>query len=113
MDLDLGMKLEGAVLSSSFMFALMMAVGPVAGSDFDLPFSGAGDEVFLREASIGARKPIGVGITGAERVTLTDGVRTHRAVWKTVDVIRHGLNRGRRGGYQLIVRDSYQYEVAA
>ena len=102
------------------MITLCLATGlagPLMGASPDvvrgLPLSGAQAEAFLLEAEIVDRKPIGVGITRPEKVTLSDGIRTHYAVWKTVDEFRYGLQRGRRGGYQLGFRDSFKFEIAA
>jgi len=95
------------------VFSLASASASWAEGDRGLPLSGSDAERFLREAVIVSSKPIGVGITRPKKVTLSDGFRTHDAVWKTVDEIRRGLNRGRKGGYQLGTWDSYRYEVAA
>jgi len=70
-------------------------------------------EHFLRTASIESMTPIGVGITKPMKVRLTDGERSLHAVWKSVDEHRHGVHRGRGGGYQNSFKDSYKYEVAA
>jgi hypothetical protein len=37
------------------------------------------------------RERIGGGLTRPERLTLTDGTRTLRAIWKTIDEHRMGL----------------------
>lgn len=78
-----------------------------------LPLEGQAAETFLREARVLSMEPIGVGITKPMRVTLTDGLRTHRAVWKTIDELRKGVHRNRKGGFQPHFRDSYRYEIAA
>jgi hypothetical protein len=98
--------------ASVWAAAIMLATAAEA-ADYGLPLTGEAAEAFLRNASVIARKPIGVGITRPDKVTLSDGTRTHYAVWKTVDDFRIGLKQGRRGGFQLGVRDSYEYEIAA
>lgn len=80
---------------------------------YGLPMTGAEAEAFLREARIVKMKPVGVGITKPMKVTLSDGVRTHYAIWKSVNELRHGVVQGRNGGFQMNFRDSYKYEIAA
>ena len=78
-----------------------------------LPLVGEDAETFLRTARVLDRTPIGTGITRPDRVTLTDGKRTHRGVWKTINERRMGLQRLDRGGYEFDFRDSWKSEVAA
>jgi hypothetical protein len=78
-----------------------------------LPLAGEEAEAFLRTAHVVARTPIGTGITRPDRVTLTDGTRTHRAVWKTIHERRMGLQRIEGGGLEFDFRDSWKSEVAA
>ena len=46
-------------------------------------------------------------------MTLTDGTRTCRGVWKTINDRRMGLQRIEGGGYEFDFRDSWKSEVAA
>jgi len=78
-----------------------------------LPLAGEAAEVFLRTAQALDRTPIGKGITRPDRVTLTDGTRTCRGVWKTINDRRMGLQRIEGGGYEFDFRDSWKSEVAA
>lgn len=78
-----------------------------------LPLDGEEAEVFLRAAQALDRTPIGKGITRPDRVTLTDGSRTCRGVWKTINDRRMGLQRIEGGGYEFDFRDSWKSEVAA
>ncbi|MFQ5791505.1 MAG: hypothetical protein ACE5JI_13615, partial [Acidobacteriota bacterium] len=82
---------------------------------YGLPLEGTEAEDFLKNADVVAMRPIGVGITRSQQVTLTDGERTVRAVWKTIDEVRPGLSEdeAHRGRYQMGFRDSYKYEIAA
>lgn len=58
-------------------------------------------------------EPIGVGVTRPQRVTLTDGTKSLRAVWKTINQFRPVTNRTDEGDFQIGYRDSYKFEVAA
>jgi hypothetical protein len=78
-----------------------------------LPLAGEEAEAFLRTAQALDRTPIGKGITRPDRVTLTDGARTCRGVWKTINDRRMGLQRIEGGGYEFDFRDSWKSEVAA
>jgi hypothetical protein len=77
-----------------------------------LPLEGAPAEEFLRVARVVDRRRIGGGLTRPERLTLTDGTRTHGAIWKTIDEHRMGL-RQLEGGVEFDFRDSWRHEVAA
>jgi hypothetical protein len=68
---------------------------------------------FLRTARVVDRTPIGKGITRPDRMTLTDGTRTHRALWKTIHERKMGLHRLEGGGLEFDFRDSWKSEVAA
>ena len=70
-------------------------------------------EVFLARASVVRKRPVGVGITKPQRVTLSDGTRTLTAVWKTIDEFRSKISRDETGGFRLGMTDSYKYEIAA
>jgi hypothetical protein len=94
--------------------APMAQAPPVsARTGVSLPLEGAEAEAFLREAPVVARKPLGTGITRSERLTLGDGKRTCRAVWKTIHERRMGMSRMETGGYEFDFRDSWKGEVAS
>lgn len=78
-----------------------------------LPFEGRQAEEFLETARVVAMEPIGVGITRSQRVTLTDGNRSLRAAWKTIDLYRPVTRRTDEGDFQVGFRDSYKFDVAA
>jgi len=78
-----------------------------------LPLVGEEAEVFLRTARVVDRTPIGKGVTRPDRMTLTDGTRTHRAVWKTINERRMGLQRLEGVRLEFDFRDSWKSEVAA
>jgi len=77
-----------------------------------LPLEGAPAEEFLRTARVVDHARIGGSLTRPERLTLTDGARTHHAIWKTIDEHRLGL-RQLEGGVEFDFRDSWRDEVAA
>jgi hypothetical protein len=70
-------------------------------------------ESFLRAAAVVAREAIGEGVTRPQRLTLSDGTRSVRAVWKTIDVHQPGMARMESGGWEFDFRDSWRSEVAA
>jgi hypothetical protein len=76
-----------------------------------LLLEGGPAEEFLRTARVVDRARIGGGLTRPERLTLTDGTRTLRAIWKTIDEHRIGL-RQLEGGVEFDFRDSWRHEVA-
>src|SRR5262245_6985561 len=68
-------------------------------------------ETFLLKARIVRTRPAGEGVTGSERVTLSDGVLTHDAQVQTIDVAKSEF---KAGGYtEFDFRDCYCYNIAA
>jgi hypothetical protein len=78
-----------------------------------LALRGEEAERFLRTARVVAREPVPVGVTRPERLTLSDGARTLRASWKTIDERKLGLARIGEGRHEFDFRDSWKSEVAA
>ncbi len=71
--------------------------------------------VFLRTAKVVATRPIGKGVTGALRVTLSDGAITHDAAFQSVSQEKIGADVPqtlRRPGEIRFV-DHYRYNIAA
>jgi len=98
--------------------ALCLAASvPIGAQDGDvhsgLPLVGEEAEAFLRTAKVIEREDNPVGVTRPQRLTLTDGTRTLRASWKTIDEYHRGMWRDERGGYQFDFRDSWKHEIAA
>ena len=62
---------------------------------------------FLMSADIVAWEPIGAGITGAWRVTLSDGTMTHDAAFQPVDLT---LRRAGEDGRPVV--DSFRHSIA-
>jgi len=73
---------------------------------------GAEAEQFLRTAKVIKKEEIPVGVTHPQRLTLTDGARTARAAWKTVDIYRP-IMQFDDGTLELGFRDNYRHEIAA
>jgi len=80
---------------------------------FGLPLSGREAEEFLRTARVVERKPIGTGVTRPDRLTLSDGRSTHRALFKMINEHKLGMQRLEAGGFEFDFRDSWKSEVAA
>lgn len=70
---------------------------------------------FLGTAKVVSSRPIGKGVTGAKRVTLSNGTRTHDAAFQAVakESLEQDLRRGRRRGGETLVVDHYRYNIAA
>jgi hypothetical protein len=100
-------------------FAAAMLLGLVwvcparAEEPFGLPLTGEAAEAFLRTAEVARKKAIGTGITHPDQYTLSDGERTCRAVWKTIDEFKRGVTRFEGGGVVVDFADSYKHEIAA
>jgi hypothetical protein len=110
----------GVSLALGGLLALVFPRGVVAGPQAPvrpaLPgtlLEGAEAEQFLHTALVIARKPIGSGVTRSERLTLTDGIRTLRAAWKTIDERVMGLSHMDNGTVEFDFRDSWKHDVAA
>ncbi len=71
----------------------------------------ADQEQFLRDAKVGKVKGVKKGITGTQRATLTDGVRTHDASIQLIDESRPRFESMR--GTEFNFRDYWGYNVAA
>lgn len=87
----------------------------VLGSEkaYGLPLRGAEAEAFLRTAEVVKTTALRLGVTHSEQVTLSDGTRTLKACWKTIDERQHGVKSLEGGGLALEFVDSWKYEVAA
>lgn len=104
---------RAAGLVSALVLVLPGVVPAGEAKPFGLPLQGQEAEAFLRTAHVTARRPVGQGITHPELLTLTDGTRTLRAVFKTIDEHEPGMFRMENGGWEFDFRDSWKSEVAA
>ena len=71
---------------------------------------------FLKTAKIVRSRTTSKGVTAPKRLTLTDGVVTHDAVFQSVDekkVVASLSGGGRSGSTELNFVDSYRYNLAA
>jgi hypothetical protein len=89
-------------------------VSPVVAQEpYGLPLTGEAAETFLRTAEVVRKKGISRGITHPEQYTLSDGTRTHKAVWKTIDEFKRGVTTLEGGAVFVDFADSYKHEIAA
>ena len=105
-----------AAFAPPWILALVTAAAtPVsgAGQDAGPPLEGREAETFLQTARVVLKEPLGVGITHSDRLTLDDGTRKVRAVWKTINEHKQGLQKLENGASEFDFRDSYKAEVAA
>jgi hypothetical protein len=70
---------------------------------------------FLKSAKVVSSRPIGKGVTGALRLTLSDGSLTHDAAFQSVDEksSARDIREGRKRAGELRFVDSYRYNIAA
>jgi hypothetical protein len=68
-------------------------------------------EEFLKTAKIVRTRDAGKGVTGTQRVTLSDGTLTHDASVQTVDIAMNEFRTNR--GTELNFKDTWRYNVAA
>lgn len=94
-------------------FALAAILAAVAGSATEPALTGKKAEEFLRTAKVTATEEVGAGVTLPKRLTLTDGERTARAVWKTIDEYAPVKDFHDGRPVELGFRDSWKHEVAA
>ena len=88
-------------------FATPRAVEPALAAEQQL--------AFLKSAKVVGSRPIGKGITGALRLTLSDGQLTHDAAFQSVDEKSSldDIRNGKRRAGELRFVDSYRYNIAA
>jgi hypothetical protein len=68
-------------------------------------------EVFLKTARVIRTTDVSKGVTGTQRVTLSDGTITHDASVQTIDVSMTEFRSNK--GTELNFKDSWRYNVAA
>jgi hypothetical protein len=67
---------------------------------------------FLQHARVIGNRSLGKGTTHPDRLTLSDGVLTHDAVFQSIDKTKQ-MSRFPGGRIELNFRDSYHYNLAA
>jgi hypothetical protein len=70
---------------------------------------------FLLKAPVIKSRPIGKGVTGSLRLTLSDGATTHDAAFQTIEDRTSIADqvKGRKRAGELKFADSYKYNIAA
>jgi hypothetical protein len=101
------------MLGAATLIALAGVLPLPAEEPSGLPMSGEAAETFLRTAEVVKKRGLGVGITLSDQYTLSDGSRTHKAVWKTIDQLKRGISNLEGGGIVVDLADSWKHEVAA
>jgi hypothetical protein len=91
----------------------LLALRSTVGLEHGMPLTGEEAEQFLRTATVVEMRPLKVGITGPKQALLSDGKRSLRAAWKTVDQHRRGFTELEDGRKEFNFTDSYKYEIAA
>lgn len=96
------------------LVALAGSVSALAGQS---PRTLTADEqrAFLSKADIVSSRPIGRGITGSRRLTLSDGSFTHDAAFQSIEerASAEDIRRFRKRAGELNFADSYKYNIAA
>jgi hypothetical protein len=95
--------------------ALMLLTGSSLQAQPGGHLSTAEQVAFLKSARVVSSRPIGKGVTGALRLTLSDGRITHDAAFQRVNQessVEH-LRAGKRTNGELNFVDSYRYNIAA
>ncbi len=105
--------LAAALFGASAAGFAQEAAGIAQEKPFGLPLRGEEAEKFLKTAGIVKRKPLGKGITASDQLTLSDGTRTLKAVWKTIDEFKRGVTSFPGAGVMVDYEDSYRFEIAA
>ena len=91
---------------------VLWSAGAAGAQDAAPALSPAEMEAFLLDADLTDVRAVGVGVTGSQRATASDGRLTHDVHIQTVDVSRSRfVARGAR--VELNFRDSYLYNIAA
>lgn len=93
--------------AGAFLFALAV----LAQAQEPAPLTDEAIEAFLLKAKIVSTRPIGKGVTGATRATLTDGTITHDAQIQTIDDYKAVYRT--RTQEERNFRDSWRFNVAA
>ncbi len=109
------MQKSRAVCFSLAAFLCVLVTVPIAWGQNVAPgpeeWTDAEREVFLQTAEILSVEDIGIGITRAQRATLSDGSVTHDAQIQAIDVFRRGITQ-LQGTVVVNFKDSYKFNIA-
>ena len=102
-----------SILGPLLAAALVLVLSPVAAQEAKL--SPEQQREFLKSAKVVASRPVGRGVTGSLRLTLSDGTTTHDAGFQSIDDRASDEDRrqGRRRAGERDFVDTYKYNVAA
>ena len=103
------------MLRPTLCAVLSLAILTADGSAQDAALAPEAQREFLKNARIVASRPIGRGVTGSMRLTLSDGKVTHDAAFQDVDdrTSDEARRRGVKRAGELNFVDSYKYNIAA
>lgn len=93
------------------LLAVLAAVAPTGSARAQAPPPVPAQLTFLATAKVVKSRPIGKGITGALRVTLSDGTLTHDAAFQAVAQSPRYDGKKRAGELRFV--DHYRYNLAA
>jgi hypothetical protein len=99
------------VCAVAFWSIFVWLIGVPSAGGQETGFTRAGMREFLLSADVIASRETGTGTTRPRRLTLSDGVRTHDALFQTIDerALTQRLGRTR----ELNFVDAYRYNIAA
>ena len=105
------MHIRRSALALLFAVSFATSSVPATAQTATPAFSDAEMEQFLLKARIVRVKPIGIGVTGSVRATMTDGTLTHDAHIQVVDEFKPRWTYGKV--VELNFRDTWRYNIAA
>jgi hypothetical protein len=90
-------------------------VTPTFGNAQQISLTEAEQREFLRTARVISSRPIGKGVTGSMRLTLSDGRVTHDAAFQAIEDRASIQDKvaGRKRAGEVNFADSYKYNIAA
>ena len=103
---------SSSIIAGALSALLSTGVAAAASEVAPQPLDKLEIEEFLRTAKVVDKEVLEIGVTRSLRLTLSDGTRTMRAVWKTIDESRP-IKRFDRGLPELGFTDTYKNEIAA
>ncbi len=102
---------RGGLTPGPFALLWLLAGSPAGAVEPPLE-AGKAIEI-LRTARVIRTEEVGAGVTRPKRLTLTDGERTVRALWKTIDEYAPVKNFHDGRPPEIGFRDSWKHEIAA